>query len=84
MEISEFNKLPLDQKTNYLWDNGICLNQRLVKNQYIVCIFSLDTFYVEAVYSKRNNKVDRIAPINDLRKWEAYVDAVIMNIFCLS
>lgn len=84
MKIDSFSKLPLDEKTNYLWDHGVCLNQRLVDNQHIVCIFSLNDFFVEAVYSRENNRVDSIRPIIELRKWESYVDAIIMESFHLS
>jgi len=76
MKIKRFTNLPLDEKTNYLWDHGVCLNQRLVDNSHIVCIFSLDDFFVEAIYSKNNNRVNSIAPV-DLRNWEAYVDLII-------
>jgi hypothetical protein len=30
MNIKNFNHLPLDEKTNYLWDNGVCLSQRSI------------------------------------------------------
>ena len=76
MKIKRFTNLHLDEKTNYLWDYGVCLNQRLVDNSHIVCIFSLDDFFVEAIYSKNNNRVDSISPV-DLRNWEAYVDLTL-------
>ena len=63
MELNLFNRLPLDQKTTYMWDNGICLAQRIVENRYILCIFELDGFFVEAIYSRRNNRVNAILPI---------------------
>ncbi|NNE54597.1 MAG: hypothetical protein HKN32_01160 [Flavobacteriales bacterium] len=84
MKIDTFQQLPLDEKTNYLWDRGVCLNQRLVDENYIVCIFSLDDFFVEAVYSKANNRVNSIAPIVSHKKWEAYVDVVILNLLVTS
>lgn len=77
MTIKEFRNLPLDEKTNYLWDNGVCLGQRMVQNSYVVCIFSLNDFFVEARYSKNNNKVDAIMPLTDVMEWEAYVDRVL-------
>jgi hypothetical protein len=84
MNIDQFRHLPLDEKTNYLWDNGICLNQRMVNNEYIVCIFSLADFFVEAVYSKKNNRVDRISPILGQKSWERYVDGILHQLLSLS
>ena len=47
MDLTAFNRLPLDEKTNYMWDHGVCLAQRIVENRYILCIFELNGFYVE-------------------------------------
>jgi hypothetical protein len=80
MRISDFNNLPFDEKTNYLWDNGVCLNQRLVDNSFIVCIFEVDSFFVEAIYSRNNNSIDSIVPIIELKQWEGYVDCVILQL----
>ncbi|HHZ94532.1 MAG TPA: hypothetical protein EYN67_03000 [Flavobacteriales bacterium] len=80
MELNLFNRLPLDEKTSYMWDNGVCLAQRVVENRYILCIFKLDGFFVEAIYSRRNNRVNAILPIADIPEWEGYVDQVITTI----
>ena len=84
MELNLFNRLPLDQKTTYMWDNGICLAQRIVENRYILCIFELDGFFVEAIYSRRNNRVNAILPIADIPEWEEYVDQVLTNLLKLN
>jgi hypothetical protein len=84
MTIQEFCGLPMDEKTNYMWDNGICHGQRLINNSYIVCIFSLGEFFVEARYSCSNNKVDAILPLSDLLQWEGYVDRVLRQVIHLS
>ena len=57
MQLDSFNRLPLDQKTNYMWDHGVCLAQRVIENRYILCIFEVNGFFVEAIYSRRNNRV---------------------------
>lgn len=80
MRIHDFDNLPFDEKTNYLWDHGICLNQRLVDDRYIICIFEVDNFFVEAVYSRNNNCVNSIAPITELNHWEKYVELVVMQL----
>ena len=77
MDLQSFNRLPLDEKTNYMWDHGICLAQRIIENRYILCIFDLSGFYVEAIYSRRNNRVNAILPIADLPEWEGYVDSMV-------
>ena len=84
MDLTAFNRLPLDEKTNYMWDHGICLAQRIVENRYILCIFDLNGFYVEAIYSRRNNRVNAILPIADLPEWEGYVDQVVTNLLHLN
>ena len=79
-DLRTFNRLPLDEKTNYMWDHGNCISQRMVENRYILCIFEINGFYVEAIYSKQNNRVNAILPIMGMESWEAYVDQVIRNV----
>ena len=80
MDLQAFNRFPLDEKTNYMWDHGVCLAQRIVENRYILCIFELGGFYVEAIYSRRNNRVNAILPIADIPEWEGYVDQVVSKL----
>ncbi|MFK7756757.1 MAG: hypothetical protein AB8B53_07480 [Flavobacteriales bacterium] len=80
MDIVKFTRLPKDEKTNYLWDFGICLGQRLIGEYEIICLFELDEFYVEAVYSRENNKVDHIIPVIEMPHWDAYVDLVLVEL----
>jgi hypothetical protein len=84
MNINEFGRLPIDERTNYLWDNGTCLGQRLVDGAYILCIYALEDFFVEAIYSKNDNRVDAIRPISEIEKWNSYVDCTIRQLFQLS
>ena len=77
MTIREFQALPIDEKTNYLWDYGVCFGQRLVANRYVLSIFNLGGFYVEAKYSRKNNRVDEIKVVHELPTWESYVDRVL-------
>ena len=80
MDLRTFNPLPLDEKTNYMWAHGNSSSQRMVENRYILCIFEINGFYVEAIYSKQNNRVNAILPIMGMESWEAYVDQVIRNV----
>ena len=84
MQLDSFNRLPLDQKTNYMWDHGVCPAQRVIENRYILCIFEVNGFFVEAIYSRRNNRVNAILPIADLPEWEAYVDQTLTQLLKLS
>ena len=84
MNIEQFNRLPLDERTNYLWEHGVCTSQRLIRNEYIVCIFQLENFFVEARYSTNDNRVDDVKPITELMYWEAYVDLQLRSLFSLS
>ena len=83
MDITKFTRLPKDEKTNYLWDFGVCLGQRLIGEHEIVCLFELDAFYVKAVYSRENNCVDDISPLLELPHWDAYVDLVLLELLNL-
>lgn len=84
MNIQDFAHLPLDEKTNYLWDNGICLGQRLVDKRYIVSIFDLGHFFVEVKYSSQNTGIDLIRIMEEVNDWEAYVDRTIYQLFHLN
>ena len=84
MKLDTFNRLPLDQKTSYMWDHGVCLAQRIIENRYILCIFEVNGFFVEAIYSRRNNRVNAILPIADIPEWEGYVDQVLTNLLKLN
>lgn len=84
MNITKFSQMPLDEKTNYLWDHGVCTTQRLVRNEYVVCIFRLEDFFVEARYSKHDNCVKDVKAIKELDLWEAYVDLQLTCLFSLS
>ena len=66
------------------WDHGVCLAQRVIENRYILCIFEVNGFFVEAIYSRRNNRVNAILPIADLPEWEAYVDQTLTQLLKLS
>ncbi|MFM1931278.1 MAG: hypothetical protein RL226_581 [Bacteroidota bacterium] len=84
MTREQFGQLPLDERTNYLWDHGQCLSQRLVNGNYILCLYELNDFYVEAIYSRQNNRVDEIRPIMEFDQWEQYVDQTIHDLFQMS
>lgn len=80
MDIIEFTQLPKDEKTNYLWDYGVCLGQRLVREEEIVCLFQVNEFFVEAIYSRENNRVESILPLIEMAHWEAYVDLILVEL----
>jgi hypothetical protein len=79
MTLSQFDNLPLDEKTNYLWDNGICEFQRMLGKNHVVCIFEIHDFFVEACYSRADNCVESVEPIYELPEWEAYMKGVVKN-----
>lgn len=80
MDIISFTQLPKDEKTNYLWDHGVCLGQRLIAEHEIICLFEVNEFYVEAVYSRENNCVEKIKPLLDMPHWEAHVDLTLLEL----
>lgn len=82
MTLSQFDNLPLDEKTNYLWDHGICQFQRMLGKNYVICIFELHEFYIEACYSRADNCVESINPVYELSEWETYVSEEVNS--CLA
>ena len=84
MELNLFNRLPLNEKTSYMWDKGVCCASRVVEDRYILSIFELDGFFVEAIYSRRNNRVNAILPLAHIPEWEGYVDQVLTNLLKLN
>jgi len=74
MRIKDFKKLPLDVKTNYIWDCGVCLHQELIDPTSMKCIFNVNGFFVEALYSANDNGIKAIEPFQDYYSWEGYVD----------
>ena len=84
MDIQNFDRMPLDEKTSFLWDRGVCLNQRLVDGQEIICIFSLENFYVEAIYSRSNNRVNSIHTLVYQGQWSIYVECIIQELLLQS
>ena len=84
MELNLFNRLPLNEKTSYMWDKGVCHASRVVEVSYFLCIYELDGFFVEAIYSSRNKRVNAIVPIVSIPEWEGYVDQVLTNLLKLN
>ena len=84
MELNLFNRLPLNEKTSYMWDQGVCHSARVVEDRYILCIYELDGFFVEAIYSRRNKRVNAILPLAHVLEWEGYVDQVLTNLLKLN
>lgn len=84
MNMDEFSQLPADEKTNVMWDQGICYGQRMVDRSYILSIFKVHDFFVEAKYSRSNNKVAGIRALTEVYEWDAYVDRTIRQLFHLS
>lgn len=80
----EFSQLPPDEKTNYLWDYGICFGQRMVGKHYILSIFQLEDFFVEARYLRDNSGVSSIRVIREFPEWEAYIGRTIRRLYHLS
>jgi len=77
MEAEKFIQLPLDKKLNYLWDHGECAHQRTINSGDTLCLFSLDDFFVEAIYSKNNNEVLSLRFMKEYLSWSSYVERLI-------
>ena len=72
MKVQDFKELPLDEKISCLWDKGLAIHQERMSEKNVFCIFEIEDFYVEAIFSK--HKIVSIRIMEEVTKWESYVD----------
>lgn len=75
MQVEEFQSMPLDEKISYLWDHGLAIHQDRIDDEYTFCIFELEDFYAEAIFSQ--NKVYRVRIMEEVIAFESYVDRLL-------
>ena len=66
--IYEFNQLTINEKANYLWENGTFLAAKDRINLY-----SLHNFFVEVYYHTELNKISDIKVFRSLSKLHDYL-----------
>ena len=73
MTAEKFNSLITDSKANFLWDNGVYVDERISYNKYLIKIYSLVDFYVEVYYCIEDNKIEDIYAIETDEDWEGFL-----------
>lgn len=72
----KFNKMVTDAKANFLWDNGVFVNERVSYNKYLIKVYSLLDFYVEVYYSIEDNKIEDIYAIETEEDWDGFLKTI--------
>ena len=73
MTAEKFNSLITDSKANFLWDNGVYVDERISYNKYLIKIYSLVDFFVEVYYCIEDNKIEDIYAIQTEEDWEGFL-----------
>lgn len=73
MTPEKFNSLITDAKANYLWDNGVFIDERICYNKFIIKVYCLLDFYVEVYYSMSDNKIEDIYALETEEDWEGFL-----------
>lgn len=76
MTPDKFNHMLTDAKANFLWDNGVYVDERVSYNKYLIKIYSLIDFYVEVYYSLEDNKIEDIYAIETDEDWEGFLKVI--------
>ncbi|GIV32778.1 MAG: hypothetical protein KatS3mg031_0313 [Chitinophagales bacterium] len=76
MTAARFNRLMMDAKANFLWDNGVYVGERVSYNKYLIKIYSLMDFYVEVYYGMEDNKIEDIYAIETEEDWEGFLKTI--------
>ena len=77
----KFNTLMTDAKANFLWDNGMYVDERISYNKYLIKIYSLMDFYVEVYYSMEDNKIEDIYAIQTDEDWDSFLKGINLKDF---
>ena len=81
MTPEKFNSLITDAKANYLWDNGVFIDERMCYNKFIIKVYSLLDFYVEVYYSMSDNKIEDIYALETEEDWEGFLKNIDLKEF---
>lgn len=60
LTLYQFNVLPDGERTNVLWNEGVCLDLFREENQCKIVLYALYSFYVEVWYGIVDNKIERL------------------------
>lgn len=80
IEIYDFMALDLNERANYLWDNGIYLMNR-EENGTKKVLYFLNTYYVEVFYNISDNSIYEIKPFKSIRPLEPYLNTLELPIY---
>ena len=76
MTPDKFNSMLTDAKANFLWDNGVFVDERISYNKYLIKIYSLLDFYVEVYYNINDNKIEDIYALESEDDWEGILKMI--------
>jgi hypothetical protein len=65
MTFLEFNNTPINERAEYLWENGKFIEAITNSYHQSVTLYSLHNYYVELYISSETNKIESIQAIQD-------------------
>jgi hypothetical protein len=71
MTANNYDKLPVSQKADILWDEGKFIDS-IELNDFDVSLYALDNRYFEMYYSLENNRIEKIRVIHDPSRLKKY------------
>ena len=76
MGAAEYNKMTLELKSNFLWDKGTFIEERVNYGKYKICMYSLFNFYVEVFYSIKDNNIKKVNALESDIDWHGYMESI--------
>jgi len=75
MEIYDFNKLTIDEKTNFAWNSGTFIASIKVEVKAFT-LYHTNNFYIEIEYDRELNSIIAIRTFKRAKRLDKYIDSV--------
>lgn len=75
IELYEFNRLPINERANYLWANGTFI-MNVKQTEHSFNLYTLNSYYVEVKLLNSNNEIVEIVPFKQGERLNKYLDFI--------
>jgi hypothetical protein len=83
MDMYEYNRLTMGEKTRFLWQDATFIERCEDKDHTRTLYHSAD-FYIEAIVSHKENRIVEITTFRSVERLEKYLDQVNLAALILS
>ena len=80
MTLYQYMLLDQTDQACVLWNKGVFLCRRK-NNQHFIELYQIDGFYVEVVYHRWNNKIERTRSFRSVDQLRPYLDQIDIEKF---